>query len=91
MRCERLAAGPYNAKSTPMLMTGSEIGFGVDVHGINIISLAARLRMAMLTDGLAKMQAAHNSVLVTSPSCIFDGMERNNAASRHGERHDESP
>ena len=38
-----LAGDPKNATSTPMLMmTGSELGLGIDVHGIDLVSLAAR-------------------------------------------------
>ena len=45
---ERLAAGPCNALTTPMSMADSEIGLGVDVHGIQIITLTARFRVATL-------------------------------------------
>ena len=41
-----VAAGTYNALSTPVLTAASEHGSGIDVHGIHIISLAARLRTA---------------------------------------------
>ena len=63
------AVGSYNATSTPMLMAGSERGSGIDVHGIHIISLAARFttatRSGTLADGLAKSQAARSTDKVT--------------------------
>ena len=57
-------------------------------HGIHIICLAVRFRVATrsstLADGLAKMQAAGNSMLVTR------WYGRINVASLHGVTHDES-
>ena len=48
-----------------MLMAGSELGLRIDVHGIHITSLAARLRTATwsnaVADGFAKIQAARSS------------------------------
>ena len=40
---QRLAAGPCNVVSAPMLMAGAEIGLGINVHVIHIISLAATM------------------------------------------------
>ena len=60
-----LAARPHNLISMPMLMAGTDIGFGIDVHGIHIISLGGAVQMATrsgtLSDGLAKIQAARVS------------------------------
>ena len=57
----RLAAGPYSAISTQMLMSGKELGLGINV------SLAARFRVACrsetLAEGLAKIQAARSGPL----------------------------
>ena len=58
-----------DAITTPMLIVDTEIGLGIDVHVIHIISLAARFRVATrsgtLADGLAEIQAERNSMLVT--------------------------
>ena len=65
-------------------MAGSEFGCGIDVHGIQMISLAARFRTASrsntLADGLAKIQATRNSDHVTlhafSTACEKDMLHR---------------
>ena len=55
-------------------MAGSEIGLDADVHGIHIISLAARFkvttRSGTLADGLAKIRAARNSMPVVTLHAI---------------------
>ena len=70
-------------------MAGSEFGCGIDVHGIQMISLAARFRTASrsntLADALAKIQAARNSDHVTlhafSTACEYDMLHRSLAYS----------
>ena len=50
-------------------MVGSAFGLGMDVPDIHMASLAGRFRVATrsnkLADGLAEMQVARNSELVT--------------------------
>ena len=43
---QRLAAGPYHTISAPISVAGSAIRLGVDMHGVHIISLSPRLRLA---------------------------------------------
>ena len=48
-----------------------ELGLGIDVCGIHVVRSAARFRVSSrsvkLAEGLAKIQAARNSLLVTLP------------------------
>ena len=72
-------------------MAGSAFGLGMDVHGIHIVSLAARFRVPTrsntLADGLAEMQVARNSELVTL-FCFFFLMGEVSAASLCGPQYD---
>ena len=43
-----------------MPIAGSDIGFGVDVHGIRIVSLAAQFRVATLSSTLADGHAQNS-------------------------------
>ena len=56
----------HRTQPTPMLTAASELGLGIDVHSVHIISRAARLRTATqsntLTDGLAKKFKRHAAV-----------------------------
>ena len=57
-----ITAGPYNAIPTDLSRVGSTCGLGLDVLGIDMLSMAARYRTAVksgtLNNGLKKIRAA---------------------------------
>ena len=61
-RADEFAVAAPSFWTTLKLTAGSELGLGIDVHGIHMITLAARFRTAArsntLADCFAKIQAA---------------------------------
>ena len=67
-RCNGLLQGHTTPYLHPCEWQAQEIGFGVDVYDMHIISFAARFRVATpgtFADGLGKIQVARNNRLVT--------------------------
>ena len=75
-----------------MLVAGSEIGSGVDVHRVHIIGLAARFRVATRSSTLGGgLDSTSTQQHARHPSCIFFSVGGNSVASLHGVCNDEGP
>ena len=68
---QMLAAGPYNAISTPMLMARTENGMGIDLRGTHVMRLAAQFWVATNSGTLALPRFRQRATACLSPFRLF--------------------